>query len=41
MSITANFFLAYITTKNEEEALTLANFAIEKILQLVVIFFPK
>jgi len=25
-----NFFLAYITTKNEEEALSLANLAVEK-----------
>ena len=30
MSITTNFYLAYITTKNEEEAITLANFAVEK-----------
>ncbi len=30
MSKTTNFFLAYITTKNEEEALTLANSAVEK-----------
>ena len=30
MSISTNFYLAYITTKNEEEALTLANSAVEK-----------
>ena len=41
MSITANFFLAYITTKNEEEALTLANFAVEKNLAACGNIFPK
>ena len=41
MSITTNFFLAYITTKNEEEALTLANFAVEKNLAACGNIFPK
>ena len=41
MSITANFFLVYITTKNEEEALTLANFAVEKNLAACGNIFPK
>ena len=41
MSITTNFFLAYITTKNEEEALNLANFAVEKNLAACGNIFPK
>ena len=41
MSKTTNFFLAYITTKNEEEALTLANFAVEKNLAACGNIFPK
>ena len=41
MSMTANFFLAYITTKNEEEALTLANFAVAKNLAACGNIFPK
>ena len=41
MSITTNFYLAYITTKNEEEALTLANSAVEKNLAACGNIFPK
>ena len=41
MFTTTNFFLVYITTKNEEEALTLANFAIEKKLAACGNIFPK
>jgi periplasmic divalent cation tolerance protein len=41
MSKTTNFFLAYITTKNEEEALTLANSAVEKNLAACGNIFPK
>ena len=41
MSITKNFFLAYITTKNEEEALNLANLAVEKNLAACGNIFPK
>ena len=41
MSITTNFFLAYITTKNQEEALTLANSAVEKNLAACGNIFPK
>ena len=41
MSRTTNFFLAYITTKNEEEALTLANSAVEKNLAACGNIFPK
>ena len=41
MSKTTNFFLAYITTKNEEEALTLANLAVEKNLAACGNIFPK
>ena len=41
MSVTANFFLAYITTKNEEEALNLANSAVEKNLAACGNIFPK
>ena len=36
-----NFFLAYITTKNEEEAFTLANLAVEKNLAACGNIFPK
>ena len=38
---TTNFFLAYITTKNEEEALNLANCAVEKNLAACGNIFPK
>ena len=41
MSITTNFYLAYITTKNEKEALTLANSAVEKNLAACGNIFPK
>ncbi len=41
MSITTNFYLAYITTKNEEEALTLANSAVKKNLAACGNIFPK
>ena len=41
MSKTTKFFLAYITTKNEEEALTLANLAVEKNLAACGNIFPK
>ncbi len=41
MSKTINFFLAYITTKNEEEALTLANEAVEKNFAACGNIFPK
>ena len=41
MSKTTNFYLAYITTKNEEEALTLANSALEKNLAACGNIFPK
>ena len=36
-----NFFLTYITTKNEKEALTLANLAIQKNLAACGNIFPK
>ena len=36
-----NFFLAYITTKNEEEALKLANLAVQKNLAACGNIFPK
>ena len=36
-----NFFLTYITTKNEEEALTLANFAVQENLAACGNIFPK
>ena len=36
-----NFFLTYITTKNEEEALTLANLAVKKNLAACGNIFPK
>ena len=38
---TTKFFLAYIITKNEEEALTLANLAVEKNLAACGNIFPK
>lgn len=41
MSKTINLFLAYITTKNEKEALTLANLAIEKNFAACGNIFPK
>ena len=41
MSKTTKFFLAYITTKNEEEALTLANLAVEKNLAACGNIFPN
>ena len=36
-----NFFLTYITTKNEEEALKLANLALQKNLAACGNIFPK
>ena len=36
-----NFFLTYITTKNEEEALKLANLAVQKNLAACGNIFPK
>ena len=36
-----NFFLIYITTKNEEEALKLANLAVQKNLAACGNIFPK
>ena len=41
MSKTTKFFLTYITTKNEEEALTLANLAVGKNLAACGNIFPK
>ena len=41
MSKTTNFFLVYITTKNEEEAVNLANFAVENNLAACGNIFPK
>ena len=41
MSKATNFFLAYITTKNEEEALNLANLAVEKNFAACGNIFPK
>ena len=41
MSKTTEFFLAYITTKNEEEALFLANLAVEKNFAACGNIFPK
>ena len=41
MSKTTKFFLTYIITKNEEEALTLANLAVEKNLAACGNIFPK
>ena len=38
---TTKFFLAYITTKNEEEALTLANLAVKKNFAACGNIFPK
>ena len=39
--MTMNFFLTYITTKNEEEALKLANLAVQKNLAACGNIFPK
>ena len=36
-----NFFLTYVTTKNEEEALKLANLAVQKNLAACGNIFPK
>ena len=41
MSKTTKIFLAYITTKNEKEALTLANLAVEKNFAACGNIFPK
>ena len=41
MSKTTNFFLVYITTKNEEEALTLANLSVKKNLAACGNIFSK
>ena len=38
---TTKFFLVYITTKNEKEALTLANLAVEKNFAACGNIFPK